>query len=95
LIVVLYHFGFAFLPAGAGVMIFFVISGFLITLLLLEEYDKTSRISLGHFYFRRTFRIFPAFYVFWAVTVGGLLVKHSHILWGQVIATFFYVGNYY
>ena len=95
LIVVLYHFGFAFFPAGAGVMIFFVISGFLITWLLLEEYDKTSRISLGSFYFRRTFRIFPAFYVFWAVTVVGLLVKHSHILWGQVIAAFFYVGNYY
>lgn len=76
-------------------MIFFVISGFLITWLLLEEYDKTSRISLGHFYFRRTFRIFPAFYIFWAVTVGGLLVKHSRILWGQVIATFFFVGNYY
>jgi peptidoglycan/LPS O-acetylase OafA/YrhL len=29
------------------------------------------------------------------VTVGGLLLKHSHILWGQAIATFFYVGNYY
>jgi peptidoglycan/LPS O-acetylase OafA/YrhL len=95
LIVVLYHFGFAFLPAGAGVMIFFVISGFLITWLLLEEFDKTGRIALGHFYFRRTFRIFPAFYVFWAVSVGGLLVKRGHIIWGQVVATFFYVGNYY
>ena len=95
LIVVLYHFGFNFFPAGAGVMIFFVISGFLITWLLLEEYDKTSCISLGHFYFRRSFRIFPAFYVFWAVVVGALLVKHGHILWGQVAATFFYVGNYY
>jgi peptidoglycan/LPS O-acetylase OafA/YrhL len=95
LIVVLYHFGFAFFPAGAGVMVFFVISGFLITWLLLEEFDKTGRVSLGHFYFRRAFRIFPAFYVFWAVTVCALVVRHGHILWGQVVATFFYVGNYY
>jgi peptidoglycan/LPS O-acetylase OafA/YrhL len=64
LIVVLYHFGFAFLPAGLGVMIFFVISGFLITWLLLEEYDNTSRISLRHFYFRRTFRISRRFMFF-------------------------------
>jgi peptidoglycan/LPS O-acetylase OafA/YrhL len=95
LIVVLYHFGFDFFPAGTGVMVFFVISGFLITWLLLNEYERTNRISLRRFYLRRTFRIFPAFYVFWAVTVGGLLLKHGHILWGQAMATFFYVGNYY
>ena len=95
LIVVLYHYGFYFVPAGVGVMIFFVISGFLITWLLLDQFEKTGNISLGHFYFRRTFRIFPAFYVFWAIIVGGLLVRHGHILWGQAIATFFYAGNYY
>jgi peptidoglycan/LPS O-acetylase OafA/YrhL len=95
LFVVLYHAGLTFIPAGLGVMVFFVISGFLITWLLLTEIDNSGTISLGHFYFRRTFRIFPAFYVFWAFTVTGLLVKHGHILWGQVIATFFYVGNYY
>jgi len=95
LLVVLYHTEFNFIPAGMGVMVFFVISGFLITWLLLEEVDKTGTVSLGHFYFRRTFRIFPAFYVFWAVIVAGLLVKHGHIIWGQVVATFFYVGNYY
>jgi peptidoglycan/LPS O-acetylase OafA/YrhL len=94
-IVVIYHFGFAFFPAGLGVMIFFVISGFLITWLLLEEFSKSGGIALGRFYFRRTFRIFPAFYVFWLITLAGLLVKHGHILWGQVAATFFYVGNYY
>jgi len=95
LIVVVYHFGFGFIPAGTGVLVFFVISGFLITWLLLDEVDKTGTISLGHFYFRRTFRIFPAFYVFWAVTVGGVLLKHGHLIRAQAIATFFYVGNYY
>ena len=47
-----------------GVHVFFVISGFLITRLLLEELGSTGRISLPHFYFRRTMRIFPAYYVF-------------------------------
>ena len=95
LIVVMYHFHFDSVPAGTGVMVFFIISGFLITWLLLNEVDETGTISLSHFYFRRTFRIFPAFYVFWAVTVGGVLLKHGHLIWAQAVATFFYVGNYY
>ena len=45
-----------------GVNIFFVISGFLITTLLLLEEKKTKKISLKNFYIRRTLRIFPAFY---------------------------------
>jgi len=45
-----------------GVNVFFVISGFLITSLLLREEDKTGTISLKKFYARRTLRIFPAYY---------------------------------
>ena len=44
-----------------GVRVFFVISGFLITGLLLDELARTDRIRLGHFYFRRTLRIFPPY----------------------------------
>lgn len=44
-----------------GVRVFFVISGLLITTLLLEEQATYGRISLGRFFLRRTFRIFPAF----------------------------------
>jgi len=47
-----------------GVQILFVISGFLITSLLLREKNGTGRISLRLFYARRTLRIFPAFYLF-------------------------------
>jgi peptidoglycan/LPS O-acetylase OafA/YrhL len=50
-----------------GVRTFFVISGFLITTLLLGEYEKRGRISLVDFYIRRVYRIFPAFYVYLAV----------------------------
>jgi len=47
-----------------GVRCFFVISGFLITHLLLRELRENGSISLKNFYLRRTFRIFPAFYTF-------------------------------
>ena len=50
--------------AGLGVRVFFVISGFLITTLLLREWATTGKISLSGFYLRRTRRIFPAFYTF-------------------------------
>ena len=48
-----------------GVTTFFVISGFLITKLLLREHMRTSRVDLGRFYLRRAVRIFPAalFYI--------------------------------
>ena len=45
---------------GFGVDVFFVLSGFLITTLLLEERAETGRISLGSFYVRRALRLFPA-----------------------------------
>jgi peptidoglycan/LPS O-acetylase OafA/YrhL len=49
-----------FAPLGhLGVRVFFVISGFLITGLLLRELEATSQIALGKFYFRRVLRIFP------------------------------------
>lgn len=53
----------SFLQDGQlGVNVFFVISGFLITSLMLEEENITKTISLKHFYIRRTLRIFPAYY---------------------------------
>ena len=45
-----------------GVRVFFVISGFLITKLLLQELETAGSIHLPKFYFRRTFRIFPPYY---------------------------------
>ena len=47
-----------------GVFIFFVISGYLITTLLLREREKTSTISLKSFYVRRAFRILPPLYLY-------------------------------
>ncbi|GAB3787934.1 acyltransferase [Dyella agri] len=50
--------------AHLGVLVFFVISGFLITSLLMSEREATGGVSLKRFYLRRIVRIFPAFYAF-------------------------------
>ncbi|WP_158945930.1 acyltransferase [Granulicella sp. S190] len=55
---------------GTGVTIFFVISGYLITSLLLREHEKTGSISFRGFYFRRAMRILPPLYFY----VGVLLL---------------------
>jgi peptidoglycan/LPS O-acetylase OafA/YrhL len=59
------------LPAfnGLGASLFFLISGFLVTILLLDEKSRSGCISLGGFYLRRALRILPAFYGFLAVAV--------------------------
>ena len=80
-----------------GVHVFFVISGFLITRLLLDEDEQEAAggISLGRFYFRRTLRIFPPYYVYLAVVfvMGSLsllqLAPHD-LAYGLT-----YTSNYY
>lgn len=77
LLVVVYHLGFAGLPGGyVGVDVFFVISGFLITRLLLAEQAATGRIDLWQFYRRRLRRILPALVVTVALCLlaGALLL---------------------
>ena len=54
-----------------GVKIFFVLSGFLITTLLVSEHRRTGRIAVGRFFIRRAFRIFPPAYVYILAIVGA------------------------
>lgn len=69
LAVVLYHAGVAALPGGfLGVDVFFVLSGFLITSLLLVEVERTGRVSMRQFYVRRARRLLPALLAVLAVT---------------------------
>jgi peptidoglycan/LPS O-acetylase OafA/YrhL len=60
-----------------GVSLFFVISGFLITTLLLREQMTSGTISLKHFYIRRTLRIFPLYYATLFIYIG-LVTLTSH-----------------
>ena len=60
--------------AHLGVLVFFVISGFLITSLLMSEREKTGTISLKRFYLRRVLRIFPAFYALIFALIAANLI---------------------
>jgi len=73
-----------------GVHVFFVLSGYLITNLLLREYERTSTISLRDFYIRRAYRIFPAAFVFLAVVI---VLYWQQIRWYHAVAAMLYVAN--
>jgi peptidoglycan/LPS O-acetylase OafA/YrhL len=77
-----------------GVAVFFVISGFLITHLLLQELRREHHINLGRFYLRRTFRIFPPFYVYLVVIfiLSRLHDVHADVRSILIAAT--YTWNY-
>ena len=67
--VMLYHANIAWLPGGfLGVEVFFVVSGFLITSLLIEERESAQRIDLKQFWIRRARRLLPALFVMLCAT---------------------------
>ena len=78
LAVIGYHAGFGWLRGGwIGVEVFFVVSGFLITSLLVEEREATGRIDLRQFWLRRARRLLPALVVMLAVVAVVTLVVGS------------------
>jgi|SRR5579863_967296 len=94
-LVIVFHASFPAVPGPHGVLMFFVLSGFLITWLLLKEQEQRGAISLSAFYKRRLLRIFPAFYVFWVLYVIHAVATNKQPPWGAYIASFFYVSDYY
>lgn len=77
-----------------GVQIFFVLSGYLITRILMGEFAKTGTIDFWGFYRRRAYRIAPAFYAF-LLTVSGLAAFHQiRVSWQQVVLSGTYLWNY-
>jgi peptidoglycan/LPS O-acetylase OafA/YrhL len=106
--VVAYHLQLGWASGGyLGVDLFFVLSGFLITSLLLEEWVGTSRIDLASFWARRAKRLLPALflvlvalalYLILNAALGGPgangLVDLSDLR-GEALATLFYVGNWH
>jgi peptidoglycan/LPS O-acetylase OafA/YrhL len=99
LMVMAHHANIPFCSGGSiGVDIFFVLSSFLITSLLLEEWRKTRDISLRRFYLRRVLRLIPALAVFLIfVQLYGLAVFRGPRLWDTekaIASVIFYVGNW-
>lgn len=97
LLVIFNHLGVPHAPEGRGVLIFFVLSGFLITWTLLRESDRCGDVSIRDFYIRRGLRIFPAFYVLWVLhfSITWILQgKLSASAWADYATAFFYVRNY-
>jgi len=97
--VLLYHAGLAWIPGGfLGVEIFFVISGYLITALLLAEWRQRGSIDLKNFWLRRARRLLPALYVLLVVTLAyAVLFLPEEVagLRGDVLAALGYVTNWY
>jgi len=78
-----------------GVRVFFVISGFLITNLLLNELNAKGRIHLGRFYFRRTFRIFPPYYLLLLVLMVLAAFDVIQLASGDLLHGLTYTSNYH
>lgn len=62
-----------------GIIMFFVLSGFLITYLLLKEKEKTGTISVRNFYIRRIFRIWPLYYLI--IFLGIFVLPHFNFFY--------------
>src|SRR6185437_11643921 len=106
--VLAYHLGFGWASGGyLGVDLFFVLSGFLVTSLLLEEWVTDARIRLGAFWARRARRLLPALFpVLVAIAVyvvltgrfgppGSAAEVDLSGLPGDALATLFYVANWH
>jgi peptidoglycan/LPS O-acetylase OafA/YrhL len=95
LLVVTSHFGLGASGGMVGVTLFFVLSGFLITSLLLEERERHGSIDLRAFYGRRALRLLPAlaFYLFgMALLVAALRLAMP--IWDITWPPALYVANY-
>ena len=97
--VVLYHANFNWIPGGfLGVDVFFVISGYLISQMIINELSATGKISLPNFYARRLRRLLPTAILVIIATVGvgrHLISPLRHTTLGiDAIASIFYGANY-
>jgi peptidoglycan/LPS O-acetylase OafA/YrhL len=88
LLVVAYHAGVPALAGGfVGVDVFFVLSGYFLTRLLVREYAATGTVDVGAFYARRALRLLPALLVVVAATLAAVWALYAPIDRADVVAT--------
>jgi peptidoglycan/LPS O-acetylase OafA/YrhL len=96
--VFVYHTGVSWLPGGfLGVDVFFVISGYLITSLLLAEFEQSGRVALARFWAGRARRLLPALFLLIGVCllVGATLERGKLVgLHSDALASIFYIANW-
>ncbi len=97
--VMLFHANVSWAKGGfLGVDVFFVLSGFLITRLLLEERESSDHIALGNFYLRRILRLFPALVVVCLACAiyAAFWLPHDQLVrtWHDIFATATYHMNW-
>ena len=96
--VIAYHLGFGWAPGGLlGVGMFFTLSGYLITDLLIDAWDQ-GRWRLRNFYLARARRLLPALFVMLAVVSIWVAVADQsrlHELRGEVVSAVLYVNNWW
>jgi peptidoglycan/LPS O-acetylase OafA/YrhL len=83
------------LPGGLGVTLFFFVSGYLITGLLIDEYDTSGAIDIKYFYIRRFMRLAPALLTMVAVVSLTYFMVFDITSIKEIIAAVFYFMNYY
>ncbi len=98
-LVVVFHTGLGVLPGGyLGIDLFFVLSGYLITTLLLAEFQRSARIDLRRFWARRFRRLVPALLVVLVAVLAFALAVDDRTLLdalrGDGLATLFYAANW-
>lgn len=91
--VIIYHLNPSFLPGGfLGVDLFFVLSGYLISSLIIKEYQETNNINLVEFYVRRARRLLPAVYTMITIVLIILVLFNKYLLDKSYLdATFGYI----
>src|SRR5262245_61287112 len=78
-----------------GVDLFFVLSGFLVSELLFNEYQRSNALHVNRFLFRRAFKIYPAFYAFLIFTIVGMLVRGERVRERFVLCEVLFLQNYF
>lgn len=97
--VIAYHANLAWIPGGfIGVEVFFVVSGYLITSLLIEERLRNGTVSLKQFWIRRARRLLPALFAMLcasAITVAFFVPEFAPSFRRDVLAAVFYMSNWW